>query len=207
MSKLDNATISRIESERTKVDVVACIASFVDALACLIFLLWQTKLTNVGRSYIECIVDPVTCLIGYWGFYRRLHDTEAILADIGLTFLVLGTLSLSCQNAVEDLANLNSFSLQGDTPKEVDSFLELLVAFTLPLGLAIYAWLIGSSPGLRRWLGFMIGLQVLLFFIDLGSFRLPVLSQFVTSQLFTVYAIILSTAKAIWFLSPQRRSR
>jgi len=207
MSKLDNATISRIESERTKVDLVACIASFVDALACLIFLLWQTKLTNVGRSYIECIVDPVTCLIGYWGFYRRLHDTEAMLADLGLTFVVLGTLSLTCQNAVEDLANLNSFWLQGDTPKEVDSFLELLVAFTLPLGLAIYAWLIGSSRSLRRWLGFMIGLQVLLFFIDLGSFRLPVLSQFVTSQLFTVYAIILSTAKAIWFLSPQRRSR
>ena len=207
MSKLDNATISRIESERTKVDVVACIASFVDALACLILLLWQTKLTNVGRSYIECIVDPVTCLIGYWGFYRRLHDTEAILADIGLTFVVLGTLALTCQNAVEDLANLNSFWLQGDTPKEVDSFLELLVAFTLPLGLAIFAWLIGSSPGLRRWLGFMIGLQVLLFYIDLGSFRLPVLSQFVTSQFFTIYAIILSTAKAIWFLSPQRRSR
>jgi len=178
------------------------LASFVDVLACLIFLLWQTKLTNVGRSYIECIVDPVTCLIGYRGFYRRLHDTEAILADLGLTFLVLGTLSLICQNAVEDLANL-----QGDIPKEVDSFLELLVAFTLPLGLAIYAWLIGSSPSLRRWLGFMIGLQVLLFFIDLGSFRLPVVSQFVTSQLFTVYAIILSTAKAIWFLSPQRRSR
>jgi len=63
MSKLDNATSSRIESEHTKVDVVACIASFVYALACLIFLLWQTKLTNVGRSYIECIVDPVTCLI------------------------------------------------------------------------------------------------------------------------------------------------
>jgi hypothetical protein len=207
MSKLDNATSSRIESERTKVDVVACIASFVDAFACLIFLLWQTKLTNVGRSYIECIVDPVTCLIGYWGFYRRLHDTEAMLADLGLAFLVLGTLSLTCQNAVEDLANLNSFWLQGDTPKEVDSFLELLVAFTLPLGLAIYAWLIGSSPSLRRWLGFMIGLQVLLFFIDLGSFRLAVVSQFVTSQLFTVYAIILSTAKAIWFLSPQRRSR
>jgi hypothetical protein len=96
---------------------------------------------------------------------------------------------------------------QADTPKEVDSFLELLVAFTLPLGLAIYAWLIGSSPGLRRWLGFIIGLQVLLFYIDLGSFHLPVLSQFVTSQLFTVCAIILSTAKTIWFLSPQRRSR
>ena len=207
MSTLDNATTSRIESERTKVDVVACIASFVDALACLIFLLWQTKLTNVGRSYIECIVDPVTCLIGYWGFYRRLHDTDTILADIGLGFLVLGTLFLTCQNAVEDLASLNFLWLQGDTPKEVDSFLELLVAFTTPLGLAIYAWLIGNSPSLRRWLGFMIGLQVLLFFIDLGSFRLPVLSQFVTSQLFTVYAIILSTAKAVWFLSPQRRSR
>ena len=207
MSKLDNATTSRIESERTNVDVIACIASFVDALACLIFLLWQSNLTNVGRSYIECIVDPITCLIGYWGFYRRLHDTEAILADIGLTFLMLGTLFMTCQNAVEDLANVNFFWLQGDTPKEVDSFLELLVAFTLPLGLAIYAWLIGSSPGLRRWLGFMIGVQVLLFFIDLGSFRLPVLSQFVTSQLFTVYAIILSTAKAIWFLSPLRRRR
>src|ERR1700677_1755083 len=120
MSTLENATISRIESERTKVDLVACIASFVDALACLIFLLWQTKLTNVGRSYIECIVDPVTCLIGYWGFYRRLHDTEAILADIGFIFVVLGTLALTCQNAVEDLANLNSFWLGGDSPKEVD---------------------------------------------------------------------------------------
>jgi hypothetical protein len=207
MSTLDNATISRIQSERTKVDLVACIASFVDALACLIFLLWQSKLTNVGRSYIECIVDPVTCLIGYWGFYRRLHDTDTILADIGLGFLVLGTLFLTCQNAVEDLASLNFLWLHGETPKEVDSFLELLVAFTTPLGLAIYAWLIGNSPSLRRWLGFMIGLQVLLFFIDLGSFRLPVLSQFVTSQLFTVYAIILSTAKAVWFLSPQRRSR
>jgi hypothetical protein len=119
----------------------------------------------------------------------------------------LGTLFLTCQNAVEDLASLNFLWLHGETPKEVDSFLELLVAFTTPLGLAIYAWLIGNSPSLRRWLGFMIGLQVLLFFIDLGSFRLPVLSQFVTSQLFTVYAIILSTAKAVWFLSPQRRSR
>ena len=207
MSKLDNATTSRIESERTNVDVVACIASFVDALACLIFLLWQTKLTNVGRSYIECIVDPISCLIGYWGFYRRLHDTEATLADIGLAFLVLGTLSLTCQNAVEDLSNLNFFWQHGDAPKEFDSFLELLVAFTLPFGLAIYAWLIANSSTLRRWLGFIIGVQVLLFFIDMGSFRLPVLSQFVTSQLFTAYAIILSTAKAIWFLSPQRRSR
>ncbi len=33
MLKLDNPTSSRIESERTGVDVVACIASFVDALA------------------------------------------------------------------------------------------------------------------------------------------------------------------------------
>lgn len=66
---------------------------------------------------------------------------------------------------------------------------------------------VGLKITTDRWLGFIIGLQMLLFFIDLGSFRLPVLSQFVTSQLFTVYAIILSTAKAVWFLSPQRRSR
>ena len=139
----------------------------------------------------------IQSLACYWGFYRRLHDTEAILADIGLTVLVSGTLSLSCQNAVEDLTNLNVFWQHGDAPKEFDSFLELLVAFTLPFGLAIYAWLIGNSSTLRRWLGFIIGVQVLLFFIDMGSFRLPVLSQFVTSQLFTAYAIILSTAKAI----------
>ena len=147
MSKLDNATTSRIESERTKVDVIACIASFVDALACLIFLLGQTKLTNVGRSYIECIVDPITCLIGYWGFYRRLHDIEAILADIGLTFLVLDTLFLTCQNAVEDLANLNFLWLQGDTPKEFDSFLELLVAFTLPLRASALRLAYREQPG------------------------------------------------------------
>ncbi|MFZ0504593.1 MAG: hypothetical protein WAM44_12825 [Chthoniobacterales bacterium] len=207
MSTLDNATTSRTESKRTRVDVIACVASLVDALACLIFLLWQTKLTNVGRSYIECIIDPITCLIGYWGFYRRLHDTEAILADIGLAFLVLGTVFLTCQNAVEDLANPNFFWLQGDTPKEADFFLELLVVFILPIGLAIYAWLIGSSPSLRRWMGFMIGVQVLLFFIYMGTFRLPLLTVFVSSQLFTGYAIILSTAKAIWFLSPQRGSR
>jgi hypothetical protein len=29
MSKLDNATTSRIESERTKVDVIACIARYL----------------------------------------------------------------------------------------------------------------------------------------------------------------------------------
>jgi hypothetical protein len=204
---LDSTATSRIESKRTKVDVIAGIASLVDALACLIFLLWQTSLTNVSRSYIECIVDPITCLIGYWGFYRRLHDADTMLADIGLGFLVLGTLFLTCQNAVEDLSGLNFLWLQGETSKELDSFFELLVAFTLPFGLAIYAWLIGRSPGLRRWLGLMIGIQVLLFFIDMASFRLPVLSQFVTSQLFTIYAIILSTAKAIWFLWPVTDSR
>jgi uncharacterized membrane protein len=207
MLELDNAPTIRIETKRTTVDVIACVACVVDALACLIFLLWQTNLTGVGRSYIECVVDPITCLIGYWGFYRRLRYNEAILADIGFTFLVLGTVFMTCQNAVEDLSNLNFFWLQADTAKEVDSFLELVVAFTLPFGLAIYAWLIGSSPVLRRWLGFLLGVQVLLFFIDLGSFRLPVLSQFVTSQLFTVYAIILSGAKAIWFFSPRRHRR
>src|ERR1700683_3716823 len=131
MSTLDNATISRIESERTKVNLVACIASFVDALACLIFLLWQSKLTKVGRSYIECIVDPVTCLIGYWGFYRRLHDTDTILADIGLTFVVLGTLFLTCQNAVEDLANLNSFWLLGGNPQKGGCFFFFIFFFFL----------------------------------------------------------------------------
>jgi hypothetical protein len=34
-------------------------------------------LINVGRSCIECLVDPISCLIGYWGFYRRLYSMAA----------------------------------------------------------------------------------------------------------------------------------
>jgi hypothetical protein len=44
----------------------------------------------------------------------------------------------------------------------------------------------------------MIGIQVVILFVDLGVFNVPQISELVTA----VYAIILSLAKAVWFLSP-----
>jgi uncharacterized membrane protein len=188
----------RLSSRRTRADIIACIASLVDAFACLTFLFLQVSSTNVGRLYIASLVDPITCMIGYWVFFRRLRSARPILADLGFCILVLGTFFLTCANAVEELGNLHSLSLKYVSMMEVDTLLGLLASLTLPFGLAIYAWLIASTPPLRRWLGFMIGIQVVILFIDLGAFNIPRVSEFVTA----VYAVILSLAKAVWFLSP-----
>jgi hypothetical protein len=119
-----------------------------------------------------------------------------------LFLLISGTISLICQNVVGESANLNLVALDYSTANAFNILLELLVTFTLPFGLAIYAWLIATSPPLRRSLGFMMGVQVILLFIAFGCFAFPRLSDLVSSQLFAVYAIILSFAKAAWFLSP-----
>jgi uncharacterized membrane protein len=185
-------------SGRTRADVIACIASLVDAFACLTFLFLQVSPTNAGRLYIASLVDPLTCMIGYWVIFRHLRSTRPILADFGFCILILGTFFLTCENAVEELGNLNSFSLKYVSAIEVDTMLQLLASLSLPFGLAIYAWLIASSPRLRRWLGFMIGVQVVILFIDLGALDIPKISEFATA----VYAIVLSFAKAVWFLSP-----
>jgi len=187
-----------LSSGRTRADLIACIASLVDAFACLTFLFLQVNPANVGRLYIASLIDPITCIIGYWVIYRRLRGTKPILADFGISILVLGTFFLTCQNAVEELGNLNLFPVKYVSAIELDTLLELFASFSLPLGLATYAWLIATSPLLRRWLGFMIGIQVLILFIDLGAFNIPRLSELGTA----VYAIILSLAKAVWFLSP-----
>jgi hypothetical protein len=126
-----------------------------------------------------------------------------MLAELGITILVLGTFFLTCQNALEELVNLKLFPLKHVSPIELDILLELFASFSLPFGLAIYAWLIATSPPLRRWLGFMIGIQVVILFIDLGAFSIPQLSEFLTA----VYAIVLSLAKAVWFLSPVAGSK
>ena len=106
---------------------------------------------------------------------------------------------------MEELGNLNLFPLKYVSAIELDTLLELFASFSLPFGLAIYAWLIATTPPLRRWLGFMIGIQVVILFADLGAFSIPRLSELGTA----VYAIILSVAKAVWFLSPvaDRRDR
>jgi hypothetical protein len=194
-----------LSSGRTRADLIACVASLVDAFACLTFLFLQVNPANVGRLYIASLVDPVTCIIGYWVIYQRLRGARPMLADLGISILVLGTFFLTCQNAVEELGNLHLFPLQYVSAIELDTLLELFASFSLPFGLAIYAWLIATTPPLRRWLGFMIGIQVLILFADLGAFSIPRLSELGTA----VYAIILSVAKAVWFLSPvaDRRDR
>jgi hypothetical protein len=185
-------------------DLVACVASLVDAFACLIFLFLPTIPAIIGRCYIM-LLDPIACMIVYWALYQRLRDTTPTRAELGFYLLILGTLFLGCQNVLGESASLNLVTLDYSTATWFDILLELLVTFTLPVGLAIYAWLIATSPPLRRWLGFMMGVQAVLLFIALGSFIFPHLSDFVSSQLFTVYAIILSVAKVVWFLSPVKR--
>jgi hypothetical protein len=170
-------------------------------LACLTFLFLPSTPATGGRLCI-LLVDPVTCIIVYWALYRRLDDTKPIWAELGFYPLILGTLFLTCLNVLGESAGLNLQTLDYSTANTFHIVLELLVIFTLPLGLAIYAWLIATSPPLRRWLGFMMGVQVVLLFIALGSFAFPRLSDFVSSQLITIYAIILSFAKAAWLLSP-----
>lgn len=186
-----------VSSGRTRADLIACIASLVDAFACLTFLFLQANPAHVGRIYIAAL-DPITCIIGYWVIYRHLHGIRPILAVLGIYILILGTFFLTCQNAVEELRNLNIFPLERVSAFELETLLELYSSLSLPFGLAIYAWLIATSPPLRRWLGFMIGIQVVILFADLGAFNIPRVSEFVTA----VYAIILSLAKAVWFLSP-----
>jgi hypothetical protein len=139
--------------------------------------------------------------------YRRLRDITPKLAELGFYLLISGTIFLIGQNVVGESANLNLVALNYSTANAFNILVELLVTFTLPFGLAIYAWLIATGPPLRRWLGFLMGVQVILFFIALGCFAFPRLSDFVSSQLFAVYAIILSFAKAVWFLSPVSRPK
>jgi hypothetical protein len=202
---LDDIPSIRIESERTQADLIGCVASFVDALACLTFVFWPMTSATVAGLCILLVVDPTTCIIGYWAMYRRLRDIRPKLAELGFYLLISGTIFLIGQNVVAESANLNLVALNYSTANAFNMLLELLVTFTLPFGLAIYAWLIVTSSTLRRWLGFMMGVQVILLFIAFGCFAFPRLSDFVSSQLFAVYAIILSFAKAAWFLSPVTR--
>ena len=195
-----------IGSERTWADLFGCVASFVDAFACLTLLLLPATPATIDRLCIV-VVDPITCIIGYWGLYRRLNDTRPIWAELGFYLLISGTLFLACRNVLEESAGLNLRTLNYSTANEFDIALEVLVTFTLPVGLAIYAWLIASGPPLRRWLGFMMGVQAILLAAAFGAFAFPRLSDFASSELCAVYAIILSVSKGVWFLSPVTGSK
>jgi hypothetical protein len=187
--------------ERTWADLVGCVASLVDAFVCLT-LLFLPSLPATGDRICVIVVDPITCIIVYWALYRRLRELRPIWAELGFYLLTTGTLFLTCRNVLEESASLNLRALNYSTANVFDIVLELLVIFTLPFGLAIYAWLIASSPPLRRWLGFMMGLQAVLLLVAFCSFAFPRLSDFASSEACAVYAVILSVSKAGWFLSP-----
>jgi len=165
-------------------------------------LLFLPGTPATGNRISIMIVDPITCIIVYWALYRRLRDLKPIWAELGFYLLISGTLFLTCRNVLEESAGLDLRTRNYSTAYDFDIVLEILVTFILPLGLAIYAWLIASSPPLRRWLGFMMGLQAVLLLIAFCSFAFPRLSDFASPELCAVYAIILSVLKAVWFLSP-----
>ncbi len=204
---MNNAAWFGVETGRTRADLIGSIACLVNAFVCTTFLVLPATPANVGLLFIVLLADQVTCIIGYCVMYRRLLVTKPKLAELGFYLLISGTLSLTCHDVVEESARLNFFTLNYSTANAFNILLEILVTVTLPVGLAIYAWLIASSPLLHRWLGFMMGVQVVLLFIALGFFAFPWLSDFMTSELITVYAIILSVAKAAWFLSPVTSKR
>jgi hypothetical protein len=191
-----------MESERTRSDLIGCIASIVAALAFLTLLLLPASPRTGARIYILLFVDPIARMIGYWAIYQRLAEARPRWAELGFYPLILGTVLLIGRDALKESARINLLTLSDSPINSLDVFLELLVILTLPFGLAIYAWLIATTAPLRRWLSFMIIPQVILVFITLGPFALPGLGVFPISRLLVLYAMILSVAKAIWLYSP-----
>ena len=199
---MDDVVSDRVESERTRSDLIGCIASIFAALAFLTLLLLPTVPGTEGRIYIILFVDPIARMIGYWAIYQRLADARPRWAELGFYPLILGTVLLIGRDALEASARINLMTLSDSPLNTLDAVLELLVILTLPIGLAIYAWLIATTPPLRRWLSFMIIPQVILVFITLGPFALPSLGDLRFSRLLVFYAMILSVAKAVWLYSP-----
>jgi hypothetical protein len=199
---LDDVVSDRIEFERTRSDLIGCIASIVAALAFLTLLLLPTSPGTGSRIYIILFVDPIARMIGYWAIYQRLADARPRWAELGFYPLILGTVLLIGRDALEASERINLMTMSDSPINSLDVVLELLVILTLPIGLAIYAWIIATTPPLRRWLSFMIIPQVILVFITLGPFALPDLGDFRFSRLLVFYAMILSVAKAVWLYSP-----
>jgi hypothetical protein len=204
---LDDAGSDRIESGRTRSDLIGCIASIVAALAFLTLLLLPTSPGTGARIYIILFIDPIARMIGYWAIYQRLADARPRWAEVGFYPLILGTVFLIGRDALKESARIDLLTLSDAPINSLDFFLELLVILTLPFGLAIYAWLIATNPPLRRWLSFVTIPQVIIVFITLGPFALPTLGDFRFWRLLVVYAMLLSIAKAIWLYSPVARPK
>jgi hypothetical protein len=199
--------VSRFASTRTRADAVGCVASVVGASA-LVILLFLPDVPVTGlRFYIVFFIDPVARIIGYWVLYNRLRDVAPIWAELGFYPLVLGSLFHVAETALKVSASLCSSILSYSANGGFDFGLKLLVAVTLPFGLAIYACLIATHPPLRRWLGLMMAPQVVLLMITFGSLGLGHIGGFSASRVLIFYTAILMFAKALWFLSPVARPK
>jgi hypothetical protein len=199
---LDDVDSLQTSSERTWTEVIASVASLIDAIACLIF---QVVLTTPGagaRLFVMLLVDPIACILGYWVMYQRLRYIRPKLSELAFYLLILGTLFVTCLSVLEESASLNLVKLDYSTASGFSDLLVLLVTVTVPFGLAIDAWLIATTSRLRRWIGFVMGVQIVIVFIALASYFFPELSDFVNSESFAVIAISPTIAKAVWFLSP-----
>ena len=64
------------------VDLFAYVASLVDTFACLTLLFLPPTPATVDRLCVV-LIDPIACIIGYWGLYRRLNDIRPIRAEVG----------------------------------------------------------------------------------------------------------------------------
>jgi len=199
---LDDVATLHTSSERTWTELIASIASLIDAIACLIFQVVLTTPGTGARLFIMLLIDPIACILSYWVMYQRLRYTRPKLSELAFYLLILGTLFVICLAVVEESASLNLVKLDYSTATGFGNLLVLFVTVTVPIGLAIYAWLIATSSRLRRWIGFIMGVQVVIVLIALASDIFPQLSDFVNSALFTVIAIIPTLARAVWFLSP-----
>jgi hypothetical protein len=203
----DDVDNAHINAERTKTDLIGCVASIIDGLALLILLLLPRTPGTGVRVYILLFVDPLARVVGYWAIYQRLAAARPRWAELGFYPLILGTVLLVGRDALIESARINIPTLSDSPVNSLDFFLELLVIVTLPLGLGVYAWLIATTRPLRRWLGFMLIPQVILVFITLGPFALPSVGDFRFSRLLIFYAMILAFAKAIWIFSPVARPK
>ena len=142
---LDDVGGYRIEPDRTRSDLIGCIASIVAGLAFLTHLLFPT---SGARVYLILFVDPIARMIGYWAIYQRLAGAKPRWAELGFYPLILGTVLLIGQDALRESARINLQTLSDSPTNSLAVLLQLLVILTLPFGLAIYAWLITTTPPL-----------------------------------------------------------
>jgi hypothetical protein len=199
---LDSAESFSTVFKRTRLDLAGCIASAIDASAVLIFQLFLAAPGTGPRLCIMLFIDPVTCLIGYWAIYQRVRHRSQKLAELGFYLLILGTIFALCESVLEESAILNLMPSDSTTAGYFQSALISLFAATYVLGLVIDTWLIATSPAIRRWLGLMLSLHVVLVLVTVGGFFFQALGSFADSLLFTGLVTAVTVSKAIWLWQP-----